>query len=84
MNTYFNGLYSVHLELTSKCNKDCWMCGRRKIDREHTEIAMNYGDMDFELARKIAEQLQEGIIVQFHNNGEPLLLSRIWRSGQVV
>ena len=49
------------------------MCGRRKIDREYPEIAMNYGDMDFELVKRIAEQLPEGIVVQFHNNGEPLL-----------
>lgn len=38
---------------------------------------MNYGDMDFELVKKIAEQLPEGIVVQFHNNGEPLLYPRI-------
>ena len=73
MSKYFNGLYCIHLELTSRCNKNCWMCGRRKIDREYPEIAMNYGDMDFELVKKIAEQLPEGIVVQFHNNGEPLL-----------
>lgn len=72
----FNGLYCVHLELTSRCNKNCWMCGRRKIDREYPEIAMNYGDMDFELVKKIAGQLPEGIVVQFHNNGEPLLYPR--------
>jgi len=52
------------------------MCGRRKIDREYPEIAMNYGDMDFELVKSIAEQLPEGIVVQFHNNGEPLLYPR--------
>ena len=73
MKKYFNGLYCIHLELTSRCNKNCWMCGRRKIDREYPEIAMNYGDMDFELVKKIAGQLPEGIVVQFHNNGEPLL-----------
>ena len=71
-----NGLYSVHLELTSRCNKDCWMCGRRKIDREYPEIAIDYGDIDFELVAKIARQLPEGIVVQFHNNGEPLLYPR--------
>ena len=76
MNQYFNGLYCIHLELTSRCNKNCWMCGRRKIDREYPEIAMNYGDMDFELVKKIASQLPEDIVVQFHNNGEPLLYSR--------
>ena len=73
MDPYFNGLYCIHLELTSRCNKNCWMCGRRKVDKEYPEIAMNYSDMDFELIKKIAEQLPEGIVVQFHNNGEPLL-----------
>jgi hypothetical protein len=68
-----DGLYCVHLELTSRCNKDCWMCGRRKIDREYPEVAMNYGDMEFDLVRRIAKQLPDGIVVQFHNNGEPLL-----------
>jgi len=73
MNTCFNGLYCIHLEFTSRCNKNCWMCGRRKIDRKFPEIAANYGDMDFELVRRIADQLPRGIVVQFHNNGEPLL-----------
>jgi radical SAM protein with 4Fe4S-binding SPASM domain len=49
------------------------MCGRRKIEREHPELALDYGDMEFDLVKKIAEQLPEGIIIQFHNNGEPLL-----------
>ena len=75
-NNYFSGLYCIHLELTSRCNKNCWMCGRRKIDKEYPEIAMNYGDMDFELVKKIANQLPEGTVVQFHNNGEPLLYPR--------
>ncbi len=76
MTSSFNGLYCIHLELTSRCNKNCWMCGRRKIDREYPEIAIHYGDMDFELVKKIASQLPEGIVVQFHNNGEPLLYPR--------
>jgi len=76
MSACFNGLYCIHLELTSRCNKNCWMCGRRKIDREYPEIAMNYGDMDFELVKKIADQLPAAIVVQFHNNGEPLLYPR--------
>lgn len=76
MSQFFNGLSCVHLELTSRCNKDCWMCGRRKIDRDFPEIAMDYGDMNFELVQKISEQLPDGIVVQFHNNGEPLLYPR--------
>jgi len=77
MSKCFNGLCCIHLELTSRCNKNCWMCGRRKIDKEYPEISMNYGDMDFELVKKIAEQLPDGIVVQFHNNGEPLLYPRL-------
>lgn len=73
MSACFNGLYCIHLELTSRCNKNCWMCGRRKIDVEFPEIPMNYGDIDLELVEKIAGQLPEGVVVQFHNNGEPLL-----------
>lgn len=76
MGLCFNGLYCVHLELTSRCNKDCWMCGRRKIDRDYPDIAIKYGDMDFGLVEKIADQLPEGVVVQFHNNGEPLLYPR--------
>jgi MoaA/NifB/PqqE/SkfB family radical SAM enzyme len=73
MSTDLYGLTTVNVELTSRCNKNCWICGRRRIDREFPEIAVNYGDMDFELVRKIARQLPPNIVVQLHNNGEPLL-----------
>jgi len=76
MNECFNGLTTVNIELTSRCNKNCWMCGRRKIDQEYPELAIKYGDMDFELVKSIAKQLPEGIVVQFHDNGEPLLYPR--------
>ena len=70
------GLTTVNVELTSKCNKNCWMCGRRRIDREFPEIAMSYGEMDFDLVKRIAKQLPPNIVVQLHNNGEPLLYPR--------
>lgn len=73
MNKCFNGLSTVNIELTSRCNKNCWMCGRRKIDRDYPNIALNYGDMDFKLVKSISEQLPDKILIQFHNNGEPLL-----------
>ncbi len=76
MNKFFNGLTTVNVELTSRCNKNCWMCGRRKIDRGYPEIAMKYGDMGFELVKSIAKQLPEGIVVQLHDNGESLLYPR--------
>jgi len=72
----FNGLTAVNVELSSKCNKNCWMCGRRKIDKEYPEIAIDYGFMKFNLVKKIAEQVPTDIVIQFHNNGEPLLYPR--------
>ena len=70
-----NGLSTVNVELCSRCTKKCWMCGRRKIEKDYPEL-VNWGDMDFKLVEKIAKQLPEGIVVQFHNNGEPLLYPR--------
>lgn len=76
MSTSLYGLTTVNIELTSRCNKNCWMCGRRRIDREFPDITINYGDMDFDLVEKIAQQLPPNIVVQLHNNGEPLLYPR--------
>ena len=48
MSKCFNGLYCVHLELTSRCNKNCWMCGGRKIDKEISRENLYLGlDKDF-------------------------------------
>ncbi len=66
-----NGLCNINVELTSRCNKCCWMCGRRERDRLYGDL--KYGDMDFCLVEKIAEETPEGIVVQLHNNGESLL-----------
>lgn len=72
-----SGLSTINIELTSRCNKNCWMCGRRKIDRDYPELAKEYGDMDFDLVAKIASQLPPNIVVQLHNNGEPTLYPRL-------
>lgn len=68
-----DGLANINVELTSRCNKNCWMCGRRKVERDYPELPLKYGDIDFELLKKIAEQLSSNIVVQLHNNGESLL-----------
>ena len=82
-NRWFNGLTTVNVELTSRCNKTCWMCGRRKMDNDYPEIAMEYGDMNFSLVEKIAQQLPENVVVQLHNNGEPLLYPRFQEAAQL-
>lgn len=71
-----HGLANINVELTSRCNKSCWMCGRRKVERDYPELTLEYADMDFELVRSIAEQLPPQIVVQLHNNGEALLYPR--------
>jgi len=71
-----NGLSSVNVELTSRCSKSCWMCGRRKIERDYPEL-VKWGDMDYDMVKEIARQLPDGIVVQFHDNGEPLLYPRL-------
>ena len=71
----FEGLTNVNLELTSRCQKSCHMCGRRKIERDNPE-KVNWGDMDYDLVKSISKQIQKGIVVQFHDNGEPLLYPR--------
>jgi len=52
------------------------MCGRRKIEREYPEKA-HWGDIPTSLAIKVARQLPEGVVVAFHNNGEPLLYEQL-------
>ena len=67
-----NGLSGINIELTSRCNKSCWMCGRRKMEQEHPELC-DWGDMPLEILEIISKQIPKGVFIQFHNNGEPLL-----------
>lgn len=71
------GLSTINVELTQRCNKACWMCGRRKIERDYPELVKTYGDMPIEMVKSIADQLPCGVVVQLHNNGEPLLYPRL-------
>jgi len=68
-----HGLGNINVELTSRCNKNCWCCGRRKVERDYPELMLKYGDMDFELVKKIADQLPPNVVVQLHSNGEGTL-----------
>ncbi len=48
------------------------MCGRRKMEKDFPSLA-NWGDIDYGLIQEIANQVPKGIVVQLHNNGEPLM-----------
>jgi len=63
---------AIHLELTSRCNKSCFMCGRRKMEREHPQLC-DWGDMPLELLKRISLQIEPGTLVHLHLNGEPLM-----------
>jgi MoaA/NifB/PqqE/SkfB family radical SAM enzyme len=76
-NNNLNGFGNIHIELTSRCDKSCWMCGRRKVEREFPALALEYGDIDFDLLENISKQLPSNIVVQLHNNGESLLYPRL-------
>jgi radical SAM protein with 4Fe4S-binding SPASM domain len=52
------------------------MCGRRKIEKECPHL-VDWGDMPFEMVERIASQVPAGVMVQLHNNGEPLLYPRL-------
>ena len=81
--TNLGGLSTVNVELTSRCNKACWFCGRRKWEREHPEVISQYGDMDFSLLQTIAEQLPDNVVVQLHNNGESTLYPRFGEAARL-
>lgn len=66
----------INVELTSRCNANCWCCGRRKLEREHPS-QVDWGDMDFDLLKEISRQVPPGTITQFHWNGEPTLFPRL-------
>lgn len=73
----FGGLAGVNVEMSSKCNKKCIQCGRRKVDKDMPGL-VEYGFMDFELLKSIADQLpQSGLLCQFHRDGELLLYPRL-------
>lgn len=73
----------LHLELTSRCNKSCWMCGRRKMEREYPELC-DWGDMDYEMVEEIARQVPMGTVVQMHDNGEGLLYPRFGDAARLL
>jgi radical SAM protein with 4Fe4S-binding SPASM domain len=72
------GLSVASVELSSFCNKvpGCFMCGRRKLEKEHPELCQ-WGNMDIGLVDLIAKQLPSNIIVSLHGNGDPLCYPRL-------
>jgi radical SAM protein with 4Fe4S-binding SPASM domain len=68
-----NGISTINIELTNRCNKTCAMCGRRKTEQKHPGIDLFNEDMDWRTFMEILPDIQPGMVVQLHWNGEPSL-----------
>ena len=68
------GLSHIFLEVSSRCDKStlCSICGHQSPKLNPT---LELGDMDFELLKKIRSELESGVDVSFHHDGDPLVYS---------
>lgn len=71
-----SGLAQLHIELTSKCDKRhlCSFCGHQDAQ---INPALQFGDMDFHLLEAVRDQLEPGIVIAFHRDGEPTAYPRL-------
>lgn len=60
----------IHIELSSVCHKNCWMCGRRQRDIMIGD--QEYGYMPLDMIHKISKQIPSNTLTAFHWNGDPL------------
>lgn len=68
----------INIELSNACNKDCFMCGRRKREKKLSFNKIYSDNIDFRLLEKIAEELSGmNILLQFHWDGEPTMYPRL-------
>ena len=70
-----HGLSQINIELSSRCDKThlCPMCG-------HQDQAVNpiqYGEMDYGLLETIRRQVEPGIVISCHRDGEPTSYTRL-------
>ena len=69
------GLAQLNIELSSRCDKThlCPMCG-------HQDQAINpifYGEISYELLEAIRREVEPGVLISLHRDGEPSAYSRL-------
>lgn len=66
------GLDTLSIELSSRCDKRtlCGFCGHQD---KRTFPKLQFGDMDFRLVQSIRDQLEPGITISLHRDGDPLV-----------
>ena len=78
------GISTINIELTSRCNKSCHMCGRRQLEQADPDYAATLGDMEWSTFDTIAKQIEPGMVVQLHWNGEPTLYPRLKQASMLL
>jgi radical SAM protein with 4Fe4S-binding SPASM domain len=78
------GISTINIELTSRCNKRCHMCGRRKLEEINPDYESTLGDMEWRTFAKIIKQIDPGMVVQLHWNGEPTLSDYLYDASYSV
>lgn len=70
------GLSQLNIELSSRCDRDtlCGFCGHQ--DRK-TNSNLKFGDIDFSLLKKIREQVDTGISISWHRDGDSCIYPRL-------
>lgn len=70
-----SGLAQLNIELSSRCDKThlCTFCGHQ----DQSVNPITYGDMDYGLLQFIRLQLQPGITISLHRDGEPTAYPRL-------
>ena len=71
-----SGLSHIFLELSSRCDKKtlCSVCGHQS---QTFNPKLQFGDMDFSLLEKIRAELEPGVDISFHHDGDPLVYDRL-------
>lgn len=70
------GLSQINIELNSTCHKKtkCGMCGHQKASVHPNR---EDGEISWILLQRIRKQLPDGLLVQFHKDGDPLDSSQL-------
>lgn len=66
------GLSQLNIELSSRCDRAtlCGFCGHQ--DRK-TNPHLKFGDINFDLLRRIRNQVEPPTVISFHRDGDPLV-----------
>ena len=66
------GLSQLNIELSSRCDRAtlCGFCGHQ--DRK-TNPHLKFGDINFDLLRRIRNQVEPPLVISFHRDGDPLV-----------